>query len=247
MASQWMRWCTAAVVSIVLTSLVTPVAMQTCDSDRGYPGVPGIPGAHGANGKDGLKGEKGDQGESWLGMNGPKGEPGLPGPPGRSGLKGDPGQPGPPGPPGPEGPTGERGSTKTIQKSYFSNQRTTTSYPTKNVDIPFERSVLSSSDPTLAGDSLRDGVFHCPIKGVYFFTYHLTAKNLVCLKLMKEKETKMELCDSSNNFMLTSGSVLLQLDVGEKVSLQTTDYNAVITREYRTDSIFIGFLLYPVA
>ena len=181
-------------------------------------------------------------------MNGPKGEPGLPGPPGRSGLKGEPGQPGPYGPPGPEGPTGELGSTQTTQKSYFSNQRaTTTSYPTKNMDIPFERSVLSSSDPTLEGDLLVNGVFQCLIKGVYFFTYHLTAKNLVCLKLMKERETKVEMCDSSNNFMLTSGSVVLQLDVGEKVSLQTKDHNAVVARERRTDSTFTGFLLYPVA
>lgn len=249
MASQWLRWSTAVMVSVILTSLNTPAAMQTCGASRGYPGVPGIPGSHGGNGKDGPKGERGDPGESGLDTKVQKGGPGLPGPPGRSGLKGDPGQPGPLGPPGPIGSRGERvssASTKATRKSYFSNKRTVISSPPKDKSMTFERAMLDNTDSSLAGDSLNNGVFHCSVKGMYFFTYHVSAKYMVCLNLKQGGVTRLGLCDSSNRLFQTSGSVVLELDVGETVSLHPTEYNAVTTRVDTTDNTFTGFLLYPI-
>lgn len=245
----WLRWSTAVMVSVILTSFKTPAATQTCGASRGYPGVPGIPGSHGVNGKDGPKGERGDPGESGLDTKVQNGGLGLPGPPGRSGLKGDPGQPGPPGPSGPQGPRGERDSsaiTKATQKSYFSNKRITVPSPPKNTAMTFERAILDNTDPSLAGDLLKNGVFHCSIKGMYFFTYHVSAKSLVCLNIKQGGVTKLGLCDSSNRFFLTSGSVVLELDVGETVSLHPTEHNSVTTRVDITDNTFTGFLLYPI-
>lgn len=255
MASQWLRWCTVVMVSSILTSLVTPVAMETnCDAYRGHPGIPGIPGAHGARGTDGHKGEKGDPGESVPGLQGPKGESGLYGPPGRSGLKGEPGNPGPPGPAGPQGPVGKTGTAldpKNTQKSFFSYRRVRNQHPLPDKATNFDTPIQLGLDTSLAGDSLRGGVFHCSIKGVYFFTYHISTKSLLCLNLKKGTETVVGFCDSPsaspNSFLLTSGSVVLELEEGDEVSVQPTKHNDMFYSPGRVDNTFTGFMLFPMS
>uniref|UniRef100_A0A673ZXW7 Complement component 1, q subcomponent, B chain n=1 Tax=Salmo trutta TaxID=8032 RepID=A0A673ZXW7_SALTR len=240
-------WGTAVVtVGSILASLVTSVAMEpSCNANLGYPGLPGIPGAHGANGKDGPKGEKGDPGESGLGWKRLKGEPGESGPPGRSGLQGNPGQLGPIGPAGPPGEKGSPSGVDSSLTSFFSYKRSTIQLPSKNLPMRFDGPIISGLDPSMEGVSLKDGLFKCTIRGVYFFTYHLSAKNLVCLSLKKGTETKVGFCDSSSGFLVTSGSVVLDLIEGDVVSLQPTDNNAIITKDERADNTFTGFLILP--
>ncbi|XP_029626285.1 complement C1q subcomponent subunit B [Salmo trutta] len=247
MATWWLRWGTAVVtVGSILASLVTSVAMEpSCNANLGYPGLPGIPGAHGANGKDGPKGEKGDPGESGLGWKRLKGEPGESGPPGRSGLQGNPGQLGPIGPAGPPGEKGSPSGVDSSLTSFFSYKRSTIQLPSKNLPMRFDGPIISGLDPSMEGVSLKDGLFKCTIRGVYFFTYHLSAKNLVCLSLKKGTETKVGFCDSSSGFLVTSGSVVLDLIEGDVVSLQPTDNNAIITKDERADNTFTGFLILP--
>ncbi|XP_036381220.1 complement C1q subcomponent subunit B isoform X1 [Megalops cyprinoides] len=221
----------------VLVSLVTPSVADTC---RGYPGVPGIPGKHGSHGKDGVKGEKGDRGDDFLLAKGQKGEPGLLGPPGRSGIQGDPGMPGVPGLLGPKGERGTAMAAATSKKSFFSFKKRSNRAPTKDQPIRFD---LSLAD----GDTLHNGEFHCEIKGCYFFTYHVTGRTLVCLNIKKGTVTMVGFCDSGEKgYLVTSGSVVLQLDVGDKVSVQTTENNLVMGTE-GADSIFTGFLLFPMS
>ncbi|KAK6305836.1 hypothetical protein J4Q44_G00246160 [Coregonus suidteri] len=233
-------------VCSILTSLATFVAMEpSCNAHLGYPGLPGIPGAHGANGKDGLKGGKGDPGESVWGGKGLKGEPGESGPPGRSGLQGDPGQLGPKGPAGLPGEKGSPSGVNSAVTSFFSYKRNTIQPPPKNTPMRFDGPIVSGLNPSLQGVSLSEGVFKCSIPGMYFFTYHVSAKSLVCLSLKKGTETKVEFCDSSSGFLVTSGSVVLELKEGEEVSLQPTENNAVITKDDRADNTFTGLLLFP--
>ncbi|CDQ88710.1 unnamed protein product [Oncorhynchus mykiss] len=56
---------------------------------------------------------------------------------------------------------------------------------------------------------------------------------------------KVGFCDSSSGFLVTSGSVVLDLLEGDVVSLQPTDNNAIITKDERADNTFTGFLILP--
>ncbi|CAL8337532.1 unnamed protein product [Lota lota] len=236
-------WCTAAVV---LTMLVQPAELQSsCEMYSNYHGVPGIPGPNGPHGADGPKGEKGDPGDGPVQVLGRKGEPGDPGPTGRTGSKGEPGPNGLRGLQGPKGESGIRSHRTNKQSSFFSYKRGTLQQPQRDRPITFNSDVLPDLDTSLKGDNLTNGVFQCKIKGVYFFTYHVSAKDLVCLKLVKGTVAKVTLCDSSSSHLVTSGSVVLDLAVGDKVSLQPTQHNKMITSFQVADNTFTGMLLFP--
>ena len=42
-----------------------------------------------------------------------------------------------------------------------------------------DRDVVPDLDTSLKGENLTHGVFSCKIQGVYYFTYHISAKELV--------------------------------------------------------------------
>ncbi|KPP66961.1 complement C1q subcomponent subunit B-like [Scleropages formosus] len=231
---------TGVVLLGVLISFVASSAADTCSAFRGYPGVPGIPGAHGPNGKDGQKGERGEKGDSGLMLKGQKGEPGLLGPPGRVGLPGDPGVPGFSGPVGPKGEKGMSVNAMPFQRSTFSYKYALSRMPRKDQPIRFERAIESTI-------SLQNGVFQCKVRGYYYLTYHVTGRSKVCINIMKGEEIVVGFCDSTQRgFLVTSASVIQELMVGDEVSIQTTDDNAVMGTD-GADSIFTGFLLFPTS
>lgn len=234
MAPQWLSCSTAVFLLLVH---ITPVITQSC----GTPGIPGIPGTHGPNGVDGPKGEKGDPGESGQPVRGKRGMPGMFGPPGRPGLKGDMGLPGPPGYSGQPGEKG-RAFNPSRQKSFFSYKRMVSYVPEVDTPIDFNEGILPELDQQEA--LLTNGSFTCDIKGIYFFSYHVSAKSRVCLKLVKGSDSHMLLCDSSEGFLVTSGSAILQLEVGDTVSLQATRYNNIVTSQSSTSHTFTGFLIF---
>lgn len=131
---------------------------------------------------------------------------GLMGPTGRPGLKGDRGLPGPTGSPGLPGAKGEPFNPSAQQTSFFSNKWGVSQTVELNSALSFGgsvlytpshqyragvgacaspclcvscREILPNLDPQLKGKSLRNGTFTCDIKGVYFFSYHISAKNRV--------------------------------------------------------------------
>ncbi|XP_076131186.1 complement C1q subcomponent subunit B [Alosa pseudoharengus] len=244
------RLCASAAVTVsILLCLVALSTADTCSGSRGYPGVPGIPGTHGSPGKDGLKGEKGDPGESGHWLKGSKGDMGPPGPPGRPGVQGDPGIPGLP---GPEGPKGERGSPTSSSVPFFSRKNPPMSRSPGKVPVRFESTYVVSDEPLTpeqTGVALDEGVFTCRRKGLYYFTYHVTSMTLICLNIMrKEKgqeewEAILELCDSSQGYLVTSGSVLLELNKDDEVSLQPPD-TYKIDGKSSAESTFSGFLVF---
>ncbi|XP_078103758.1 complement C1q subcomponent subunit B [Sander vitreus] len=241
MAPQWLSCSTAVFLLLVH---ITAVITQSCG---GNPGIPGIPGTHGPNGLDGLKGEMGDPGEAGQPIRGRKGSPGLLGPPGRPGLKGDAGLTGPPGNPGPPGEKGRPFNPSNQQSSIFSYKRVISQAPELDVPMIFNREILTESDEQLEGQQLPNGTFTCAIRGVYFFSYHVSAKSRVCLKLVKNSVSHISMCDMSEGFLVTSGSAVLALEAGDTVSLQATTYNSIVTSQSSTSHTFTGFLIFPSA
>ncbi|KAM6946573.1 complement C1q subcomponent subunit B-like isoform 2-T2 [Lycodopsis pacificus] len=237
------RWLSCSTAVLLLLGYITPAVTQSCYGG----GIPGIPGTHGPNGNNGAKGEKGDPGEAGQPVRGKKGLPGLQGPPGRPGLKGDLGLPGPPGFSGRQGEKG-RAFNPSSQKSFFSCKREIPQTPDLDTAINFNSEILDL-DEEFRGDSLTNGTFTCVIGGIYFFSYHVSAKSRVCLKLVKGSgsDSDLTLCDSSEGFLVTSGSAVLELQAGDTVSLQATRYNHLVTSQGSTSHTFTGFLIFPTA
>ncbi|XP_070700874.1 complement C1q subcomponent subunit B [Pempheris klunzingeri] len=239
------RWLSCSTAVFLLLVRVSPIVTQSCD--RYTPGIPGIPGAYGPDGLDGPMGEKGDPGESAQPIRGQKGEPGIRGPPGRPGLKGDEGLSGPPGKPGLRGAKGRSFIPVDQQRSFFSNKREIAYAPELDTAIDFNSHILPGQDQQFQGESLTNGTYICSVKGIYFFSFHISAKSKVCLKLVKGSDDHMILCDTSHGFLVTSGSAVLELGVGDTVSLQTTKYNSIVTSQTdSTSHIFTGFLIFPI-
>lgn len=69
----------------------------------------------------------------------------------------------------------------------------------------------------------------------------------VCLKLMKNQQSPVSMCDSSEGFLITSGSALLELEPGDRVSLVPEVYNSIVTSQSSASNIFTGFLVFPTA
>ncbi|XP_042336944.1 collagen alpha-1(X) chain-like [Plectropomus leopardus] len=171
------RWLSCSTAVFLLLVHITPVLTQSCG---GTPGIPGIPGTHGPNGMDGPKGEKGDPGEAGQPIRGKKGLPGISGPPGRPGMKGDVGLPGPPGNPGRKGDKGRPFNPSNNQKSFFSYKRISHA-PEMDTPIYFSGETSSDLDEQFRGDPLTNGTFTCVTKGIYFFSYHVSARSRVSL------------------------------------------------------------------
>nr|AGN71010.1 complement C1q subcomponent subunit B [Ctenopharyngodon idella] len=226
----------------IMLLLVTSSMSDTCDGYRGFPGRPGIPGVHGTDGKDGTKGEKGDPGDDAVPVIGPKGDPGIHGFPGRPGQKGDNGLNGLPGPMGPKGEKGDfTGVDDPTQYSVFSNKKSPRSQraPADTL-IVFDIPLISR----LEDDLESVGYFNVTIAGMYYISYHISSSQSACLKIQVGEQEKVSFCDSPGMMMVTAGSVVLPLKIGDKVSIQTTAPSSIFSRD--TDCTFTGFLLFPM-
>ncbi|XP_059185526.1 complement C1q subcomponent subunit C-like [Centropristis striata] len=229
---------------IALYSLAPPllVAQETCPA-TGIPGMPGIPGTPGRDGRDGEKGEKGQQGAEWAGGLGPqkglKGEPGLLGFPGKRGESGDPGEPGDPGRDGLAGEPGEAGSAGVQQRAAFSVSRLTSEFPDRGSVIHFLKVITNINDDF----NTATGHFRCRVPGTYYFVYHSSLEDRLCV-LMKMDDTLLtSFCDHRRTRrQVTAGGLAVYVSQGQEVWLETKDYRGMVgmTAGY---SIFSGFLL----
>lgn len=111
----------------------------------------------------------------------------------------------------------------------------------------FDTPILPDLEQQFQGESLTNGSFTCLIKGVYFLSYHVSAKSRVCLKLVKGSDTHISMCDFADGFLVTSGSAVLELEVGDQVSVQATRHNSIVASYGSTSHIFTGFLIFPTA
>ncbi|XP_062990639.1 hibernation-associated plasma protein HP-25-like [Elgaria multicarinata webbii] len=182
---------------------------------------------------------------------GPPGFPGIPGPPGppgpvgHPGFPGMPGMPGPPGPPGPPGVIGAPGIrglqglpgvSPSKQKSAFAAELGK-DYPEPNQPIVFHK-ILYNEQQHLDEAS---GTFTCQFPGAYYFAYNLQANQNSHVILMKNGvEVIQSYQNATGGFENFSGSLILNLDKGERVWLQANqDYNGITQGSH-----FMGYLLF---
>lgn len=218
------------------------VAIETCPA-TGMPGMPGIPGMPGRDGRDGLKGEKGEPGVEWRGGRGPqkgeKGEPGQMGHPGKRGQSGEQGQPGIAGIAGPPGEPGEAGAAGVQPQAAFSVARGTNDYPNKASVIRFTKVITNINDDY----DTATGHFRCRIPGTYYFVYHASQEERLCVIMKMDGEALSTFCDHRRTKrQVTSGGLAVYLSKDQEVWLETKDYRGMRgkTSGY---SVFSGFLL----
>ncbi|KAK2915477.1 complement C1q subcomponent subunit C [Channa argus] len=228
---------------LALLSLAVPllVAMETCPA-TGMPGIPGIPGLPGRDGRDGDKGQKGEPGAELVGLGPEKGEKGEPGPvgsPGKRGPSGEPGNPGAQGSPGDQGAPGEGGIVGIQQKAAFSVARGTDQYPEKASVIRFTDVITN-----IEGDyNTETGRFRCRVPGTYYFVFHASLDERLCVLFKVEETLLASFCDHRRiRRQVTSGSLAVYLSRDQEAWLETKDYRGMRGRPAGY-SIFSGFLL----
>ncbi|XP_062990638.1 protein HP-25 homolog 1-like [Elgaria multicarinata webbii] len=185
------------------------------EGPRCSPGPPGPPGKPGPSGPPGPVGRPG-----FPGIPGMLGVPGLIGPPGARGFPGIPGSP---------------GVSPPLQKSAFAAELGK-DYPEPNQPIVFHK-ILYNEQQHLDEAS---GTFTCQFPGAYYFAYNLQANQNSHVILMKNGvEVIQSYQNATGGFENFSGSLILNLDKGERVWLQANqDYNGITQGSH-----FMGNLL----
>lgn len=229
-----------ALLSLAVSLLV---AQETCPATQ-MPGMPGIPGLPGRDGRDGEKGQKGQSGEAWRGGLGPqkgeRGDPGLMGFPGKRGQSGEPGKSGIPGMSGPPGEPGEHGIVGVQQQAAFSVARGTNDYPDKASVIRFTKVITNIHNDY---DTVT-GHFRCRVPGMYYFVFHASLDDRLCVLLKMGETLLASFCDHRRSRrQVTSGSLAVYLTRDQEVWLETKDYRGMRGKPSGY-SIFSGFLLH---
>ncbi|KAM8953845.1 uncharacterized protein RCH25_044565 [Pelodytes ibericus] len=209
--------------------------------EKGISGEMGVKGNPGEKGSQGTEGAKGKAGE--IGSMGPQGPGGPKGDRGFQGNIGPPGSPGPAGMPGRKGEKGQRGGHTEHDNIAFSvGLKWQTNAINPGQPLRFTK-VSVNENNVYCVDS---GIFVASIEGVYFFSYQLSLSvsvglfhNGVIVLQTQAREYQHSKCQAS-------GSILLLLHEDDEICLQVLgDIQNVLIPDEPTDSVFLGFLLYP--
>lgn len=202
----------------------------------------GEPGLRGEMGPPGMDGEKGDRGAA--GAQGLKGDTGARGPPGARGMAGMRGERGPKGARGPRGLKGSPGESLEQVRSAFSvGLFPSRSFPPPNLPVKFDKVFYN-------GEGHWDSAlnkFNVTYPGLYLFSYHITVRSRpVRATLVVNGMRKLRTRDSlyGQDIDQASNLVLLHLNEGDQVWLETLrDWNGIYSSS-EDDSTFSGFLVY---
>lgn len=214
-----------------------------CECLSGMKSEPGLRGEMGPPGMDGIDGEKGDRGEA--GPRGSKGDTGARGPPGARGMAGMRGERGAKGARGPRGLKGSPGESLEQVRSAFSvGLFPSRSFPPPNLPVKFDKVFYN-------GEGHWDSAlskFNVTYPGVYLFSYHITVRSRpVRATLVVNGMRRLRTRDSlyGQDIDQASNLVLLHLNEGDQVWLETLrDWNGIYSSS-EDDSTFSGFLVYP--
>ena len=219
-----------------------------CQGQTGTPGVPGIPGIPGNNG---IQGPTGPKGESLLGSKGDTGNHGMKGEQGETGVKGLPGKLGPRGPNGETGQQGERGlpgenilaAPTPPSIVAFSALLGNTVTGNEGKQLIFDNVITEIGD----GYNSQTGVFTCSVPGLYFFTISFLSINSGTnphVKLKMNGNHIFSVHDDHSGFYHMSGnSVVLILDIGDRVWLELGRSNVGVYDSSNRYSCFSGYLI----
>ncbi|XP_055516687.1 complement C1q tumor necrosis factor-related protein 5 [Leucoraja erinacea] len=201
-------------------------------------GQPGIPGTPGRNGHPGVAGRDGRSGRD--------GMPGIPGGKGDTGYTGPKGELGDDGMHGIPGEKGAKGAGTPSFNSAFSAKRSKTHiFPLTDEPVQFD--VVLHNDQHHYNPAT--GKFTCEIPGLYYFVVHCTVfRTSLQFDIMKNNVTISSFFQYFANWpkpVSLSGGALTHLNPGEQVWVQVVvgEYNGIYSST-KTDSSFIGFLLY---
>ncbi|XP_009461692.1 PREDICTED: complement C1q subcomponent subunit A [Nipponia nippon] len=235
-------WLAISTLAAVLgTALLEDGVCQAPNGNDGFPGVPGL------DGRPGQKGDVGEPGKSTQrtgiqGQKGDVGDPGHPGIPGIQGYRGSYGPPGLPGQPGPKGYKGKAGNILEQPRPAFSASRK--SPPSMGKTVVFDNIITNQENSY----SPLTGEFTCSVPGLYYFAYQVVSSGDLCLSITKNKEKVVSFCDYNSRELLqvNSGSSVLSLAVGDRVSVSTgPGKGSMIYHGSEADSVFSGFMLFP--
>ncbi|NXG94753.1 C1QA protein, partial [Stercorarius parasiticus] len=235
-------WLVTSILATVLGTVLPEDGL--CWAPAGKDGFPGIPGL---DGRPGQKGDVGEPGKSTqrTGIPGPKGDAGEPGPPGIPGNQGYHGPHGPPGLPGKPGPKGNKGKAGNIleqPRPAFSASRK--SPPSMGRTVVFDNIITNQE----SSYSPQTGEFTCRVPGLYYFAYQVVSSGDLCLSITKNREHVVSFCDYNSRELLqvNSGSTVLSLAVGDRVSVSTDPARgSMIYSGSEADSVFSGFMVFP--
>ncbi|NXJ91756.1 C1QA protein, partial [Corythaixoides concolor] len=234
-------WLVTSTLAAVLgMALPEDGVCRAPDGKDGFPGFPGL------DGRPGQKGDVGEPGKSApktgiKGLKGDAGDPGPPGPPGNRGYPGVPGLPGFPGQPGPKGHKGMAGNILEQPRPAFSASRI--SPPSMGTTVVFDN-IITNQETSY---NSQTGEFTCRVPGLYYFAYQVVSSGDLCLSITKNREHMVTFCDynSRNILQVNSGSSVLSLDVGDRVSVSTNPAKgSAIYSGSEADSVFSGFMLF---
>lgn len=154
--------------------------------------------------------------------------------------------PGNPGSRGPPGIPGEEGRYKQKHQSVFTVTRQTEQHPVANGLIRFNAAITNPQDDYNRGS----GRFTCKVPGLYYFIYHTSLTENLCVQLYRDNTRMTTFCEhmlqgsKQDSKQVTSGGVVLHLQQGQQVWLGVNDYNGMVGTQ-GSDSVFSGFLLFP--
>ncbi|XP_010309035.2 complement C1q subcomponent subunit A [Balearica regulorum gibbericeps] len=232
---------TSTLAAMLGTVLPEDGVCRAPDGRDGFPGIPGL------DGRPGQKGDVGEPGKSTQrtgiqGLKGDAGEPGPPGIPGNQGYHGLRGPPGFSGLPGPKGNKGKAGNILEQPRPAFSASRR--SPPSRGRTVVFDNIITNQE----SSYSPQTGEFTCLVPGLYYFAYQVVSSGDLCLSITKNGERVVSFCDynSRNILQMNSGSSVLSLAMGDRVSVSTDPARgSSIYSGSEADSIFSGFMLFP--
>ncbi|KAK7899431.1 hypothetical protein WMY93_020284 [Mugilogobius chulae] len=225
-------------VLVLLCLTVPAVSSQgTCPAAPGIPGIPGLPGR---DGRDGPKGQKGDPASSTArSMKGNVGEQGSEGPMGKRGESGGRGMKGEPGVPGEAGEKGEPGVGGVLERAAFSVARKIDNHPERASVIRFNSVITNLNNDY----DVLTGRFRCSVPGTYYFVYHASLDNNLCVKMKLNETLLVSFCDHRRKSkQVTSGGLAVFVSRNQEVYLEVSDYRGMRANP-SAYSIFSGFLL----